>query len=86
MNDGNYIQIIKFVVNKIDQSENILCKKIQVENNEIVNDYSALKTVLLVRDDFAIVRTNDIENVCIFIEIENKKYICDLPNPFSLYA
>lgn len=86
LKNGQAVRIFKFIIDNNSRSEYILCKFLSVKENSIVSDYTPLLEILTISEDLDIISTDDLLNVCIYLEIDNVKYICDLPNPYSLYA
>lgn len=86
LKNGNFIKIVKFVISKDYKFQKILCNLIQFQQNDMISQYSSLKQVLGISEELDIVETEDLVNVCVFMKIKNKTFVCDLPNPYSLYA
>lgn len=81
MKDGTFIQIDYFIVDEDLGTEHVIYKAIATENF-LPNHYSFLQTVKEINDTLASADVNEVENICVFLEIRNKKYICPVPNLF----
>lgn len=86
LKNGRYVKIINFVVFDEKKSEYFVCNAVQCQKNNIISEFEPLKEILSIDIDLIVSPSNDLLNVCITMEIENIMYICDLPNPYTLYT
>lgn len=85
LDNNQYIQIMKFLILDTDKSEYTLGKLMNVDEN-VIDGYGTPKRVVSIDNNVTLVSTNNLLNVCVFMEVDEEFYICDLPNPYSLYT
>ena len=80
---GNYIQIVQFIIDKNDNKEYTVCRRVIVQ--EFSDECSSLKIVQRITDNEDVVETNDIDKACVLMKINNTQYISTLPNFQNLH-
>lgn len=86
MKNGNIVHILKFLILVNEKVEYIVCKIVNTTRNKVIEHYKPLREISYTDQDIQLLPTIDIEKVCVHMEISDKSYICELPNPYSLYT
>lgn len=75
LEDGSFIQIESFIVHRGTNRELTLCKRI------IVNNLSVSRVeVIKIRTKCDVIDTKTIKSICVFINLPEIQYLCNLPN------
>ena len=75
---GVFIHLIEFIIDELSRRENTLCNKVNVEN--IFEELTVVKKIVNIDDEVQIIKTDDIDRICVLIDTGDKKYICSVPN------
>lgn len=75
LKNGDYVKIFYFIVDKLSFSEHIIVQKIDTEE-AYNNVYNMLRKI----NERTAVPTNEIEKVCVHMNINNGEYLCCVPN------
>ncbi len=86
LTDNSFIRIRKFLLDQSAGREYTLCNKVHVCRNSIAEDYSSLKQIISIDEDVDLVDTKSILILCIYIQIQDKQFVCELANPYGLYT
>lgn len=74
-----YVQVVDFIIDAQTRMEYTICKFLITE--EIFhNDFLSLKMITNISDRLVAVETNNIDRVCVYINVNNVMYICAVPN------
>ena len=76
---GNFIQIIEFIVDRVNLKEVTVCNKINVQN-AFANVSTNIKEIINVEENATIIQTDEIKRICVHMKVGNKSYISALPN------
>lgn len=72
--DGEYIQIIEFIVDNTDNMEYTLYKKLEV-GNSFNGVCTSIQKVIRIEDDFSIIEASEINKLCIYMKVKRNQYI-----------
>ncbi|KAL7297223.1 hypothetical protein TKK_0009628 [Trichogramma kaykai] len=79
LQDRSYIKILCFLVDEEKNIELTQCYKVATVNCFGLR-YSKMKIVSEIETNTSTIVTKDICKICIFMEIDKKSYICEVPN------
>ncbi|KAJ8678284.1 hypothetical protein QAD02_014071 [Eretmocerus hayati] len=74
---GQYIKISHFLVDFLNKDQLTVCRTIDVVHNRFSETVMEIKSF---SDQEFLVRTDDIETICVQVDIDNLKYITPVPN------
>lgn len=77
--NGEYIQMVQFIVDNVNNVEYTLCKKINVENTFSDVCTSILK-ISPMEENYSIIQTSEIDKLCVHMAVNKKLYISAIPN------
>ena len=79
--DGTYIRIVQFIIDEVNEKEYTIYRKVEIENT-FSDDCTAIHKVNNIIEDLNILETENIEDLCVYMTVNRKKYISALPNMY----
>lgn len=80
--DGSYIRIIKFIVDPYLKKEFVIYQSLNTQL-AFKNNYNALKKITSITKEKNITLTDNLEKICVHLNVQNNEYICAVPNLYS---
>ncbi|XP_058801741.1 uncharacterized protein LOC131670282 [Phymastichus coffea] len=81
--DGNFVQIVFFIVDRLHQREYTVYKVVDVE--DIFDNNLAefqIKRITAINEELRAVHTNNIDKICVYINCNDERYLCATPNMY----
>ena len=82
MSNGDFIQMVEFIIDSVNNTEVTAYNKVIVEN-VFSNVCDNIKKIVKINKDLQITTTQNIQRLCVYMEIENRSYISALSNMYS---
>lgn len=80
LNDGSYVQLIKFIIDKENYNEFTIVRKIDTENF-LQNDACSLRKIVKIHSFESLISTISIHKSCVHMTVSDKtEYLSSLPN------
>ncbi|KAL7290768.1 hypothetical protein TKK_0015515 [Trichogramma kaykai] len=83
LKDGSYIVIDEFIVDKVNKKELTICREVSTIDSLALpecNNYKKMRVIRKISKEQIIIETETIAKVCIYMNVDNKKYVCSVPN------
>lgn len=78
--DGIFIRILKFVIDRSAEKEICICNIVKTFNNLLSENLRCLKKVINVENKIHAVKVEHISRICVFVEVEDNAYLIPVPN------
>ena len=86
LKDKRIVRLLKFITNSETLEEHTICNLVNICNDDVTNLSCYMQKITNIENEAKIVRTSDIETICVYVKIDDNAYVSAIPNPYSLYA